>query len=311
MKRRAVMYSVAIIAIVVLVVGCGVGCYFIGRASGNKGFDGMPEWVYASMDAEDNSYIGGASLRIMSYNVLVEAWGGDDIVGVPTSEPTMVRADMFGYMLKHYKPDVVGLQEVCEKWHKYLPDFMGNYRMLAKKSSNYTTMIYNTETLELIENGMHKFSEHTSGLMRYIVWGLFKEKASGKEFIVTTTHLDFGENKKEIQQKQIEETKELVSELTARFDVPAFITGDFNALEYSEEDASDVYKAMLKDGYSFDAKFVEGIVKRSKSEESFALESWDHIFVKGDAKVTSFTILDREIYDSMSDHYPVFAEVVL
>ena len=64
----------------------------------------------------------GSDLRIITYNILTEKWGGTE---------TSARAEYFGAFLDVYKPDIVGVQEVCDKWRKYMPDrivvFPGTY----------------------------------------------------------------------------------------------------------------------------------------------------------------------------------------
>jgi len=109
----------------------------------------LPERFEESVSADAFENTGDA--RIMSSNLLVHynIWGG---------LPAKPRAKCFIEMLNQYKPDVIGVQELCDGWYccvnRNLPD---GYKLLFPFSTGVfvrmTAMIYNSETLNLIDSG--------------------------------------------------------------------------------------------------------------------------------------------------------------
>ena len=43
----------------------------------------------------------------------------------------MLKTEYFGAFLDVYKPDIVGVQEVCEKWVTYMPERIGDYKLIG------------------------------------------------------------------------------------------------------------------------------------------------------------------------------------
>ena len=272
----------------------------------------LPSWAYDGLMSEDSELVADANLRIMSYNVLVAAWGGDDLLPESMSNKSSVRAEMLSKVLAHYTPDVVGLQEFCESWHKSFKGYMGDYAMTLTKNSNYTTIIYNTKTVKLLESDVLEFSKHNSKKMRYVNWALFERLESKQKFIVLNSHLDFGKNK-DMQEVQIKEYANLVLDLEKKYNCPIFALGDYNAMEKNEKEASDIYKSFMDISKAKDAKYdYDNIVKLCGSECKYEDESWDHIFIKGDSVLpTAFNVLSNKFYTSLSDHYPIYVDVKL
>lgn len=294
--------SVALLALVfslliVSLVGCNIKTGVM-----------LPNWAYDSLMSEKNELVADANLRIMSYNVLVEAWGGNELLPESMDNKASVRAEMLSKVLTHYAPDVVGLQEFCESWHKAFDAYKGDYAMTLSKGSNYTTIIYNTKKIKLVESNVLKFSVHNSTKMRYVNWALFEKLDSKERFVVLNSHLDFGDNKDK-QVVQIKEYANLVLELEKKYNCPIFALGDFNAKEKSEADASDIYKTFMSMTEAKDAKYDDNIEKLCGSECTYEEESWDHIFIKGNVVPTAFNVLSNPFYNSLSDHFPIYVDI--
>lgn len=266
-----------------------------------------PQWAFDNLKAENATRADGTDVRIMSANVLVhiKGWGGT---------PVRPRAQQFAEVLKHYLPDVVALQELCEVWHKMLiPQIADTYELMDEKKSDYTNMIYNTKTVKLVDNGILRYSKESNKRCRYVVWGVFEKLDSGKRFAVTSTHWDLGmEDKKvEMRNTQIEELDALIRQIEQDYQVPVFAAGDYNALEKDVNNAADSYQRFLSESKTTDSKFTEGIALNIGVNTTFEEESWDHIFIKGNVKPLGFTILANDFYDSMSDHYPIYLDAAL
>ena len=145
--------------------------------------DGMSQKVSLLKDAvfEANS----ADLRIMEYNVLVEfpGWG----TGGSIPPEVELRKEIIAEVINGYKPDVFCLCEFFENWRKQLPPLLDScYRFVAidrpDGSSNRNSIVYNADRLNLIDGGYENISLwENDNNKRIVMWGLFEEKANGKQ----------------------------------------------------------------------------------------------------------------------------------
>lgn len=310
MKKR--FLALGGILVLVLSFGLLAGC------AGGEG-DIHPTWAYDSLNSENSSMTEGANLRVMTYNVLVDAWGGDKKAHSNIDTPIRSRAEQVSKMLEHYQPDVVGLQELGSKWHKYLPKVLSeNYALVFPKSGEYTSMLYNTDTLDLIESGKQKFTQRSESKMRYVAWALFERKSDSKQFIVLNTHFDFGKNADK-QASQMKEFNDLAVELRAKYNVPVFLTGDYNACERATVEGDYFYDGTPGDSFYREfasyTPFVDSIdmssVHTDGKNMKWSEPKWDHIFVSQDVEVKSYNVLSNDYYTTISDHFPIYIDVAI
>lgn len=173
----------------------------------------------------------GSDLRIITYNVLTEKWGGTE---------TSARAEYFGAFLDVYKPDVVGVQEVCDKWRKYMPDRIGSYKLIGTVrkdgGQSYSAIVYDSSKYEVLAQGVETYSYHASAECRNMSWAIFMEPATGVKFAFISTHWDFGdeENKQQMRKVQADEMSAKIAALKAEYNCPVIITGDFNCSNVSD-----------------------------------------------------------------------------
>jgi len=307
-KGKIIILLIAVIVCIAITVPSAV---FLVR--GNISNIDLPEKFInnASEDAFDNT----ADVRIMSSNLLVhyESWGG---------LPAKPRAKQYIELLQAYKPDVVGIQELCDEWfccvNKNLPD---GYKMLYPLSTGafvrMTAMIYNSDTLDLIDSGNFAYEQGDNPRLRRIVWAVFEVKKTGKRFAVTNTHFDLlrdgrEEELTEVMNSQTDELLKLVDNIANEYGCPVFSTGDFNTMEDTEFtkpiDIPAIYNRLSQN--LTDAKFISEN-RFYGSEQSWEYPSYDHIFFKGDAGVKAFCIMSYDYLTDMSDHYPIFADIIL
>lgn len=282
---------------------------------GNLGGESLPEEFTAGMEREDPALAQGANTRIMSSNLLVHyaSWGG---------EPAKPRAKRYIAMVEAYQPDVIGLQEVCGSWfaclYHNLPD---GYKFIDPLTTglfvHMTSMVYNANTLNLIDHDQIVYSEGDNPRLRRVVWALFERKDNGGKFIVTSTHLDLIRENKEQEELatmtvQANELIALVRDLSAQYGCPVFSTGDFNAMEdgrnHGEYDAPEIY-AMLAESLT-DTKTVAD-VKKSGTDLGIDEPTYDHIFLYGSVPIRQFQILSQPYRTPVSDHYPLFVDTVV
>lgn len=257
----------------------------------------------------------GADIRIMSANILVryKGWGGT---------PVKSRALMFAEVLNKYKPDVAAIQEACSDWHKCIEKTVGDtYEFVQPRfdlfRTSLTTMIYNKNTLNLVDSGRVKYSQGDGHQHRAITWAVFETKEDGKRFAAISTHFDLlrlkdTEKEYDIIFSQAEELFAFIDELSEKYDCPVFSAGDYNACE-TQGDIGEAAGVLIYE------KVAEKLsdVKYMTENRMYGTEigendpCWDHIFLSGNAEIKAFRILSDSYLSPLSDHYPIFADISL
>lgn len=281
---------------------------------------GYPDGFEDALAEYDFSRGEDVDVRVMSFNILahMESWGGT---------PVPPRAKMLIKIIEDTAPDVIGVQEMSSDWHKVLGANMPDgYVVLHPDidifNKNKTAIIYNADRLELVADGYLAYKEGDENGARAVTWALFSIKATGKYVIVTDTHLNLvrsGQEEKSlsIMNSQADELIGLVGELRTQYACPVIACGDYNCMEsgdvpdYSgkaqgEYAAVSVYEKLA--GYFADVKYGDGTDLICRDIVAASAPTWDHIFVKGDAVAGDFFVLDGEEFESLSDHYAIFAD---
>lgn len=254
-------------------------------------------------------------VRIMSANLLVdyESWGG---------APVKPRAKMFVTLLERSLPDVAGLQELSDGWYcalkNNLPD---GYKLLYPVSTGVfvrmTAMIYNSKTLEVVDKGQLEYKAGDNPRLRRVVWAVFRQKESGKLFAVANTHFDLVREGKENEELQIMRMQSveligLTQKIAEEYNCTVFSVGDFNATEgypeATQADAEQIYG--LLNSKLYDMKYQSDNLYCGDSQ-SLEKPSYDHIFSASDIRAQSFVLLSDKSFEQMSDHYPIYADIML
>lgn len=262
----------------------------------------------------DDVFENTGDIRIMSSNLLVDykSWDGT---------PVKPRAKEYLALIDTYKPDVIGVQEFCESWfcavNHNLPD---GYKLIHPLTTGLfmrmSSMIYNSDTMELIESDSFAY-EMGDPRLRRVVWAVFEDKATGKRFAVTNTHLDLlrdGQNEElsNVMRSQRDELLNCIDEIGERFECPVFSAGDYNTAEDTpatrEVDIPEIYNSLAEK--LVDTKFISKN-QVCGTEKSWAYPSYDHIFMKGNAEINSFCLMSYDYLTEMSDHYTIFADITL
>lgn len=297
--------------LVALFISVGIPCVISSRGNVD---DYIVSKEFCQSIVDGNAKKAKNDVRIMSTNLLVhyESWGGTD---------ARKRAKMYFKMTEKYSPDVIAVQEMCDQWYCCIVKNMKNYRMLFMPTSGiYTRMtgiLYNKNKVELIEKGQMKFQSGDDFRLRRIVWGLFKEKSTNKKFVVMSSHFDLireGQEKAELKVMKSQASEEIscAKSLFEKYNVSVFCAGDFNAMDKGGYD--DMYNApSIYDELADTLTDTKYIAKKKTSGNSQKVKkpTYDHIFLKGSAKVNRYAILSDSAMDAMSDHYPIFVDVSL
>lgn len=311
MKKTAKVVSLSICAALALgISGTCVGAYIRGGIDKYALPDGFDQAMQQVNSTKQNNEI-----RIMTSNLLVhyKSWGGT------AARP---RAKMFFETVNTYQPDVIGVQEVSGQWYDCLIRNKGSYKMLYPVSTGaflrMTALMYNTDTLNLIDKGQIKYDEGNDARLRRAVWGIFESKATGKQFAVISTHFDCIRENEEAQMLSYMETQtrqiyEISESIKAEYGVPVFCVGDFNTMNPGKGvdpimDAPEIYEALCKT--LTDTRLVAAEKISGDALEADA-PTWDHIFLNGEAKINRYAIVSPQALSDMSDHYPIFADVTI
>lgn len=323
MKKSKFLLPIVLITLFAILTVTLTGCKL--TAEDCKVF-GEEEFV--SLRQEDNSLKDENAFRVMSANVLVHIadWGG---------EPVKPRAHRFAEAIKHYAPDVIGMQEMCSDWYKYLMPQIEEYEVIEPKNSlfmeNRSSIIYNKSKLNLIESGLKKYSKGDKNGCRAVTYGVFERKSDNKKIIVTSTHLNLirqkdYEKEKSIMLSQVDEFFNLIDSLKEKYkNIPILMTGDYNSMEHENSRfEGDVYDAEKDLTYfkcygtscaSFayekivtkyvDTKFVEGIEQKFDNTRNYLYDdpTWDHIFITNEsyAKILTFRVLTSDYFHNNPD----------
>lgn len=252
-------------------------------------------------------------VRIMTLNLLAhyKSWGG---------KPVEERSDIFFSIRDGYSPDVLGLQEMCSDWYNEINKQKSNYKFVSPLKTAFpqkmTAILYNSDTIELIDSGSITFSDCWNFKSRRAVWGVFRHKTINKIFTVVNTHLSFLEELEEenffTQTCQVNELYSVTQSLELQYPYPIFVIGDFNTkrrVSYQKSVINSGSYGILNSLYTDS----EDVAKNKFCGENFNFNNTliDHIFIKGDVTVKNLSLLSQNCFSSLSDHYPLFADIKL
>lgn len=245
------------------------------------------------------------AIRIMSYNVR----NGEHDRGknVPQS-------------IADYLPDSVGLQECEGTWYMTLGthlkdryDIVGVGRLTGIKCiGEATAIMYRKDKYNLIDSGTFWLSETPDKVSigwdakhhRTCTWVILENKETHEQYVHLNTHLD--------HMGELARTNglALVLEKAESFDLPVVVTGDFNF------EKSDPLYTQLISGNLKDTQDMAEITMSGKTYHAYnGGEEGEPIdFICVNEKITSvkeYRIV-RDMYGDnyLSDHYPIFADII-
>ena len=276
----------------------------------------------------------GSNLRILDDNIWnytkenAPAW---EAVGADCTNK--VRSRGFEAIICAYMPDVFTMQEYHKSMHdEYMSKILTDrgYAMSYTPGSqwNWTPVFYRTSTLTLKDSGYLRYdsSWSDSGSKSY-QWAAFTHKATGKTFIVFSTHLWWksesvqagSDSARETQAKSII-TK--VAELEQKYACPVFVAGDMNC-----NLNSTALKQFTNAGYvtAWHAATVYGDKRnghhqcsadgfsRSSTKPDDGMSAIDYIFAHnmGSSKVLTFWRIQPYFTVMLTDHYPNYTDIAL
>ena len=256
----------------------------------------------------------GADIRVMSYNILHPDW--NDMIKIKG------RDQIFLEIIKHYMPDVVGIQEAGAKWHRFWkPELLdtGLYVAACRQSHadgftySTTTFLYNPNTVKLVDEYILDFIPNHA--TRVVAVAVFEYIADGTRFVVTNTHTA-PSNEPENYQEHFKMLIDYSTEDMAKYaGLPYIMVGDYNT-----DEAFDMYQNFMNALNVKDAKYEADVLDNDhatyigwKNEQLTPGRDYcvDHIFVNDMVDVKLFTVVEDLDAANASDHLPIYADIDL
>jgi len=269
-----------------------------------------------NVDVNETKYSGtdravlteGADIRVMSFNILADDFHTDK--NLTPRVPGVIGC------LRYYKPDVVGFQEISMEWYRILCyELAGEYEFLntdviGGHNNNYTGLAYRKETVRHIEDEVLNYRVPGNSRIRLLNTGVFEDKESGKEFIVTSTHLQVGGDKEPHRISEAEEHLARVEKLLWMYQCPVISTGDYNSQEKSAP-----YNVMIRNDVLKDCRYAAlshgrlGATHHSMGAyPKIDGGAIDYVFCAGDITPLYYSVLTDEILIKTSDHTPIICD---
>lgn len=269
-----------------------------------------------------------SDIRIMSFNILASDW---------SNKPQVKgRDDLLRDVVSRYAPDVIGMQEVNAEWYASLGENFGTYKFVNEGKNkiwgnvNYSTIAYNTETVNLVKWGQSAFVVNYNKNCRNLMWAIFEMKEEpGKRFMVTSTHWDLTSDRRV---HQAIEMSGILAILGEYYNLPMYCTGDYNTRENgneyhvftnltgfqdskftAEKKGLVASTSHLGDGTGTEDDYTSGYWKLGpvsyRQNHINTVQSIDHIFASPEAEILYYDTVADEASLTASDHCPIYIDV--
>lgn len=223
-------------------------------------------------------------------------------------------------LIRHYDPDLLGLQEAEKHQLDYLLeqlkvyDYIGISRDNEVDKGEYSAILYRKDRFELGDNNTFWLSETPetpskawdANLPRIVTWGKFEDVKNNKSFYFFNTHFDhIGVKARENSAKLVVKK---INEIAGS--TPIILSGDFNATPEAPPYA--ILTEQLQDGKAISTQPVYGPVGTFSGFELTSPEKFpriDYMFVR-DFEVNNYETIADFFKDKFpSDHLPILMEV--
>lgn len=288
------------------------------------------EYVYQKSDE--------SHLRIMSNNVWDYGINNNTWIAKGESSDNRNRFRQMAKVYLAYVPDVLSFQELSPR--QYYSNFMlseinktgRNYKFVDGVFTfyverNHTPIIYNEDTLTLIESGAYVFprGKGQNHDTKSYTWGYFEVKSSGYRFIAFSTHLWWKKDSAQpgsslLRAEQMTMICNKANELIAKYGCPVFVMGDFNCRSSANEfqtmfryDFADCHEIATEYSSNSSGRYVCNVNSFSYKPNAgtYKKNSIDHILVKNlkKSRVLTYNYALPNFFGKLSDHAPVYIDV--
>ncbi len=275
-------------------------------------------------------------VRIMSNNVWNCNYNADYWYNMGENSFSMERFKKMANVYSSYEPDIISFQELHPYYTRYMIEDinqLGNNYLLADKHTagyavkNFTPIIFNQDTVSLLDSGSHVFSFGQNSSTKSYTWGYFEMKKTGYRFLVFSTHLwwksdQAKEGSSNVRAMQMAEICDVANGLIEKYDCPCFVTGDMNCKVTSKEygvfegyNYEDCHSIAVDAASNRSGRYVcnENNFSYKPNAGTYKKNAIDHILVKNfrKASVLTYDYALPNFYGKLSDHAPVYIDVKL
>ncbi len=235
------------------------------------------------------------------------------------------RRDFMVDQINFFAPDIMGTQEGLPGQVHYLKKHLKNYDYIgigregSDEKGEHVAVFYNTSRFKVLRHHTFWLSKTPDRMskgwdaayLRICTYGLFQDKTTRKQFWVFNIHLD---NKGQVARREsVKLILKKITEINTR-GLPVILMGDFNSLPGSEVvrefgryfyESRHISKAVPfgPEGTFNNFEFGE---TRNQRIDYIMIEKKSPIIVKRYA-----VLRDSRNHEYPSDHFPVYAEIVL
>jgi endonuclease/exonuclease/phosphatase family metal-dependent hydrolase len=260
-------------------------------------------------------------LHVMSFNIRLNV-KSDSLNAWP------FRKDLVAAQVLFHEIHLLGVQEALHEQmldlQQRLPDFKyaGVARDDGKQKGEYSAIFYDTARLKLLHSETFWLSESPTipgskswdaAITRVVTWAKLLDRKSGIMFFAFNTHFDH--MGKEARRQSARLILEKVHAIAGH--IPVIITGDFNS--QPSDDPIQILTSQQDSLHLTDTKNISqtphygpsgtfnGFTNKETSDQPI-----DFIFMKNGGKVLQHATLSQTWMGRFSsDHFPVFAKIVL
>lgn len=256
-----------------------------------------------------------AQLKVMSYNIKYANENDGE-------NSWSKRKDYLASQIRFYEPHIFGVQEALHRQLEFLKEKLPGYEYFGKgrddgtQKGEFSAIFYKSEKFELLEQGTFWLSSTPAtpgkgwdaAYPRVCTYGLFKEKASGKEFWVFNTHFDHVG--KEARKESARLIHKKIEELNKN-ETPLILMGDLNLEPETEE------VKFLSTHYKDSKKEAEVVFGPEGTFNAYDFNTpvtrrIDYIFTNNGINVEKYGVLsDSRDLKYPSDHLPVLVHLEL
>ena len=232
------------------------------------------------------------------------------------------RVKRFARYMNAVAPDLIGTQEMNSDWMNKLETLMADYDSYgverggddSSKKSEMNSVFWLKSEYELLDNGTFWLSEtpetesryEGAGCNRVCTWVVLRQTESGKLILFMNTHLDNASEEAANFGAEVIASK--MAEISSAYDeITTVLTGDFN--ETQGMAAYNTAASVLTDTLeAFPERKAGTYHDWGKLENT---EPIDFIFVSQNAQVADYQVLNNTSGGYISDHFGVYAELVI
>lgn len=145
-------------------------------------------------------------------------------------------------LIMNESPDLLGVQEALHNQMKYMRNGLKGYKSIGvarddgKKAGEYSAVFYKKSRLRSLRSGTFWLSETPdqpgsrgwdAACNRVVTWSVFRDKETGREFLMMNTHFDHVGDTARIESAALIIRKS--ASLSGK--LPVILTGDFNVTD--------------------------------------------------------------------------------